>query len=364
MKCYIATYYKYDNYGTRLQNFALSQALKEYDLNPITLYLQEHKSFKQVALSNIRQVLTFLPIISLKQKIWLNEFKKLKAFNDFNKLLNFKEMEVNELDSLDFDDAIAIAGSDQIWSPNHLRNHPDDIKLFFLQFVPKNKRYAYAPSFGVSSIPNEFKKLYKANLMDFNEVSVREEAGKQILKDLIDEDVLIVPDPVFLLNKEEWRKKLELNKENDGEKYVLSYFLGMPDYELKNKIENYSKKNGYKIKNVAGNYYEKGDFVPSPDQFVELIDKAELIFTDSFHACAFSIIMGKPFFVFKRNDVKQFSRIETLLNKYDCLDCIMSKESFKEIDGRLQKIDFNKETELKTEQIIGLKFIEKIIDKE
>lgn len=53
MKCYIATYYKYDNYGTRLQNYALCQVLKDYNITPITLYLKDKRNIK----NNVKNIM-------------------------------------------------------------------------------------------------------------------------------------------------------------------------------------------------------------------------------------------------------------------------------------------------------------------
>ena len=57
-------------------------------------------------------------------------------------------------------------------------------------------------------------------------------------------------------------------------------------------------------------YYSAG-----PVEFVDMIKNAHMIFTDSFHACCFSIIYEKPFWVVSRNSVKKNmnSRINTLL---------------------------------------------------
>ena len=51
--------------------------------------------------------------------------------------------------------------------------------------------------------------------------------------------------------------------------------------------------------------------------FLGLIEGAEYIFTDSFHACVFSVLFHKQFFVFKRdNSESMYGRIETLMRHF------------------------------------------------
>lgn len=358
MKCYIATYYQYDNYGTRLQNFALCYTIKRLGHEPITLSITNKKE------NIIKDIFSYLPKVTKKQRLWLNNRKKRKIFKDFNRNLNFKNITYNELYKIDFSNAIAIAGSDQVWSPNHLMKKKREKELYFLKFAPKNKRFAYAPSFGVSQLSEEIKDLYKENLKEFKSLSVREVAGQKIILDLIDETVPIIPDPVFLMSKNDWKTiTSNVNKNRDEKEYILTYFLGEPNEKIKNRIEKYAKDNKYKIISIAGNSIKENDIIPAPDEFIELIENAKVVFTDSFHASAFSIIMTTPFFVFKREDVKQFSRIETLLKKYNCLDSIVDNI---EIFSNSSDIILNRNTilideEIEKEREKGLNYLEDII---
>ena len=55
-----------------------------------------------------------------------------------------------------------------------------------------------------------------------------------------------------------------------------------------------------------------------PREFLYLIDHADLVLTDSFHACVFSFIFGKPFRVYPREgkETNMLSRINTLLKTF------------------------------------------------
>lgn len=363
MKCYIATYYKYDNYGTRLQNYALSKILKNQNIEPVTIYL-EQPSKKIEVKKIIKKIILNLPIIMEKQKVLVNVIKKEEIFGEFNKKLNLMNFEPKQLRNINFSDSFCIAGSDQIWSPNHLKNNIQDMDLFFLKFAPKEKKFAYAPSFGVNEIPKELREVYRKNLSEFNGISVREEKGKKIILDLLNIDVPIVPDPVFLLTKEEWEELINSkNLFNVDKPYILTYFLSKPNEELMKEIKNVCETNNYNHINISGNHFNEFDIIPAPDGFVRLIDEASFVFTDSFHASAFSIIMDTNFAVMKRTDVNQFSRIETLLKKYKAENCYIDVNNREKVDLLIQKKYYIDREQLLIEREKGLEYINNIICK-
>lgn len=88
-----------------------------------------------------------------------------------------------------------ICGSDQVWNTIALYLAP----VKFLQFVPYDKRIAYAPSFGENMIPASLRKILTKYLSSIPEISIRENSGSMIIKNLIGIDVPVVLDPVFLL---------------------------------------------------------------------------------------------------------------------------------------------------------------------
>ena len=145
-------------------------------------------------------------------------------------------------------------------------------------------------------------------------ISMREKAGADLVKNLISKDVSVVVDPTILLSKEEW-KKIESRPEwyND-EKYILTYFLG----NSSSAVENLAKKNNCKIYNLMDSD-NLNLYASKVEEFVFLIDHAQLVVTDSFHACVFSILMNTPFLVINRQQkgvADMTSRIDTLLNLF------------------------------------------------
>lgn len=320
-KCYIVTYYQYNNYGTRLQNFAMVETMKTMcdDVSTIAV-----KSLKREFIKMFKCVILYLPHFTIKQKSWYSEKIKGRKFKEFNKNLHLKNIKYSNLEKLDFSNSIVIAGSDQIWSPKHLSKYPREIHLNFLKFAPSSRRVSYAPSFGVSKIPRDMLDMYVKGLEGFSLLSVRENEGKKIMDNISVTDVEIMPDPVFLLSKEQWSEKLylDVNVEKDHGYYLL-YFLDN-NQEVINKIKDRAHKAGKKLIIVNGNNRVDSGITATPEEFLKYIKYADIVFTDSFHGSAFSIIFETKFYVFQRSTVKQFSRIQTLLTKYNCESCIVN----------------------------------------
>lgn len=361
MKCYVNTYYEFNNYGTKLQNYALVRTLEKYNNEVETIYLINYKKNIKKA---IKRLFCLLPVVSNKQRKWKNEFRKEKFFRKFNLKLNYKKVTYKKLKKINFEDSIAICGSDQIWSPSHLENNKEDINLFFMKYIEKERRYSYAPSFGVSIIPDKLKKMYAKNISDIFKVSVREGTGKKIIKDLTNIEATIVPDPVFLLSKEEWSKvnNFEITRK---ERYIFIYFLGAIDEKVMKKINEFSNENNLKIINIAGNSFEKNKVIISPDMFVKYIENSTYVISDSFHAAAFSIIMEKPFQIFERFDVDQSSRLEDLINTFKCKDNFIKREFIENNSFEINPY-YNNDSKniLIEEKNTGLSYIKGIFDKE
>jgi Exopolysaccharide biosynthesis protein len=317
--------FQYDNYGTRLQNYALVVILEKLGYEVNTLYFC---SSKELVKKCIKKVILFTNPNNSKKHLWENDLKKEEKFSEFVKNnLRIKKVTNKNLKKLNEQYDYFIAGSDQIWNPIHLENHPVDKKLFFLKFASKEKRIAFAPSFGVKEIPEDRIDDYKNLLSGFEEISVREKAGQEIIENLINIKVPILPDPTLSLPMEYWENLTkENNKKHEKEKYIIAYFLSKQSLNVISEIEKYANDNNLKVISIVGNYYDDSMENPDPIEFISLIRNAKAVFTDSFHGCVFSIVNETPIVVYKRTDVKQFSRIENLLNNFNLTEACYSEK--------------------------------------
>ena len=305
----IVTIVDKDNYGNRLQNYALSTYCS-------TMYNCDVETLKNEAYSNDKKLfmIRVLKNFLFKKKYnKINNLNRLNCFEEFDLNIKFSKNKVNCFSKLDKYDYL-IVGSDQVWNPNFRRLRDLDL----LVNVQSDKRISYAASFGVTNIPDSIKKKAGNEFKKFKSISVREERGKEILNELTERnDIEVLIDPTMLLTSEEWDKVVKKPKQLKSNKYILNYFLGDLSEHRKKEIERIAKENDCEIINILD---EKSPFYQTgPSEFLYLEKNAFLICTDSFHSSVFAILYNKPFIVFDREDnvVKMNSRIETLLSKFN-----------------------------------------------
>lgn len=318
MKVGLITIYDITNYGNRLQNYAICKILKEkYGCKTISLVSVDEKPFNNGNFvswmkERIAGMLCIFPKFAERRfgnniTRWAN-FKKWDRRIPQKKFWGCSRLPITINDKYD----CFMAGSDQIWNYRFSLGKFND---FFLRFAEKEKRVAISASFGVEEIPEKWKKEYRDALKDFRYISVREEAGAEIIKKLLGIEVPVLIDPTMMLTKEEWLKVSEKPRIDCSKPYVLKYYLG--DETEEDKIDIWAKGNGYEVYELLNEQLPEL-YSAGPGEFISLINNASLVCSDSFHCIVFSIIFSKPFIVYERqgdgNDMT--SRLDTLLNKF------------------------------------------------
>ena len=295
-----------DNYGNRLQNYAVQNVLKKNNVKAITLKNNPTLNLKD------KFVLRMLKFI-LKKKRNSNR-DRYKKFNEFNKNIKFSKRYITPFSKLDNEYDYFITGSDQVWNPTWGRL--SDIEL--LEFTIPQKRISFAASFGISSLPEQYNEKLKNALKDYKAISVREYAGKKIIEDVVGrKDVQVLVDPTMLLTAEEWDKVAKKPEQLKTDKYILNYFLGELSEKRKAEIDRIAKENDCEVINILDK--NSPFYCTGPSEFLYLENHAFLVCTDSFHSSVFAILYNRPFIVFGREDntVSMNSRIETLINKFN-----------------------------------------------
>lgn len=333
MKIGLVTILDYNNYGNRLQNYAVQQIILSFNSGIETIKVISNIEKKSkicliINLSNqiadigilkfigkiISRMINKIYIISNKKalEIRLDNFIKFTKENilETNFEISNRDLPVDLNNKYDY----FITGSDQVWNPTFKRFS----NLDFLTFAPKEKRIAYAASFGIDSIPLEYEARFKEWIEGMNHLSVREEAGARIIKELTGREAAVLIDPTMMLDKNDW---LRISKESiykPSKKFICTYFLG-GTYELhKKEITKISVDNEMELVNL-GSIYDLKRYSDGPSEFLDYIASCDLFLTDSFHGTIFSILFNKPFIVFDRigNGPSMSSRIETLLCKFN-----------------------------------------------
>jgi len=313
----ILTLSGYYNYGNRLQNYALQEVIKSFSEEVETLILSKIFVQSSGTFRKIKKVFSYplsqtLNSINNKINSYINKNiidqreDKFKQFSQ--KYINEKHVNsFDELKKIAKDTDYFVVGSDQVWHPYTMDQY------YSLQFVEEEKRIAYAPSFGISEIPEGLKPQFKEWLSSIPYISVREKEGAKIIKQLTGRDAPVLADPTLLLTKDEWLKISKVHAHKPSSKYLINYFLGKIPTERKTLIKQIAKKYNLEIVSIA-DLKDKKTYIADPSEFIDYIKSASLVLTDSYHGTIFSILMETPFFVFERIGGKSmYSRIETLL---------------------------------------------------
>ena len=243
MKAGIITIIDNNNYGNRLQNYAVQEYLKKKGIDVSTLKNIEDLNFRKNFIYRIlkyiyRSTKHFLKKILKKEKEGF--INRKKRFEEFNKNINFYKRYVTAYSKVNSKFDYFITGSDQVWNPSFFRLSDVD----FLCFADPKKRIAFSASFGVSQLPYENSKIPKKYLNDFRAISVREDRGKEIVEELTNRnDVEVLLDPTMLLTAEDWDKVSKKPKQLKFSKYILNYFLGEISEERKKEINRIAKEN-------------------------------------------------------------------------------------------------------------------------
>ena len=309
----------FNNYGTRLQSYALCRVLNRIfkdeisvevintedawsDRKSLRKYLVKN-SFKGYGIKAFCHIFEVYRFLKERRKILREDHSALKekrasAFNKLNEMIpytNFYSIKDIRMGKLPKYDAI-IVGSDQVW--NGIKVEAQDV--YMLDILKDQKGLTYAASFGMTAIPKHMKLDYQNRINNFSSLLIREKEGVEICRQLGRDDAQLVLDPTLLLESADYDELRTDNKVVDGD-YLLVYSL---NYSLKIYEEAYklAKRYSYKMVVLKRSFcppeisrYEEGIelYAESPENFLSLIRNARCIVTNSYHALLFSKILLK-----------------------------------------------------------------------
>lgn len=312
-KAGIVTLFGEYNFGNRLQNYAVQQVLRKKGLDVETI--------KYIGIEDD------VPVIRNEKDE--NRLKKFKNFNENIEFANeilYKEYEVPKRFTEDYD--YVVMGSDQIWNFTFDKIFSDKA---LGTFVPREKRISFSASIGVNYSPekdSDIYEIFKNGLNEVKSISVREQAGKKIVKELTGrDDVEVLVDPTMMLSKSEWEKVMKRPENLKTDKFILKSFLGDVSDDVWKELRRVAEENECEIIDISDKnspFYDVG-----PAEFLYLEKNAFLVATDSFHSCVFSIIFSTPFIIFERKggDLQSmYSRIETLLETFKMPNRVFNKK--------------------------------------
>ena len=334
MRIAIFTQPLYTNYGGILQAYALQTLLEKnghsvvvinrkynFKLSLSLLFLRIASFIKCVIryyLFRHKEVVVMNPLSPYYHTKWhgydvqpfvSKQINQSRAIYSSKKLRQY--LENNKFDCY-------IVGSDQVWRPSYSPCITD----FFLKEVPSGAnalKIVYAASFG--SDKWEFSEEETRECAElakrFDAVSLREDSGVALCLKYFGVKADHLLDPTMLLYKEDYIRLFESMQVHKSTGNLFCYILD-ESTEASHIIKSFVGKGYipcYATVDVAPNKKNQYPYQLLVEEWLRGIYDAELIITDSFHACVFAILFEKRFIVVG-NTSRGNTRFDSLLNMF------------------------------------------------
>ncbi len=252
-----------------------------------------------------------------------------------------------------------LVGSDQIWAA------PFAFK-YLLDWASGKKTFiSYAASFGQDRFVHyteDDKSIANLMLARFDAVSVREDTGVELCKQLGRRDAQLVIDPTLLLDPSGYQKIIDADADKSylpDKPYVAYMFLDA-------SVEaSFFEKNFAKDSCCINILKDDEDCFRTVGAWINLIKNCDFFVTDSFHGVVFALLHHQEFLCYKR-DIGGNTRLENLLRTFN-LSPERFFQSWDEFDAllSLNPIDFQDFEEiLKRERKSSLAFLTKALEME
>lgn len=291
------------NYGNRLQNFAVTEVYRALGFEPETLVLGDRPNAMR-ALRNTYYKVRGAASIERPEDLMTSE--RIGAFRRFNSRIPSRD--IRSLRGVDAEYGLFSVGSDQVWNPSYMAYNED---FYLLEFCEASKRIALSASIGVDGVSLKSGRRIGRAAESFRGLSVREGRAAEIMREFTDIDVDVICDPTLVLPAEEWRSVSDGRCTPSGP-YVFTYLLGGVGVEASDVLDKVTERGRIPVIPLSDRQ-KPGEPDAGPAEFIDLIDHASHVVTDSFHAAVFSSILHTPLtIVHREGGASMFSRLEQL----------------------------------------------------
>lgn len=296
------------NFGNRLQCFAMVKAVQQLGREAYVLERESRYSWYRNAYYSLKETLRNITggvEMSAEQMRTPGRTAAFERFGNYLPTVVLPGEGYSSSDDFDY----FIVGSDQVWNPNEIAHQE---KWYFAKFARPEQRVAVAASLGIDSFANAKQADCVANgVKGFAHVSVREKRGAELLRDCAGIEADVICDPTLVLSANTWRNIADARL-TPTEPYVLTYLLGGMSEEAAAVLDEVTNQGRIPVIPLS-DHQQNGEPDAGPAEFIDLIDHASHVVTDSFHAAVFSAILHVPLTVVHRaSGVSMFSRLEQL----------------------------------------------------
>lgn len=332
MRVGILTFHSQLNYGGVLQAYALQETLRGLGHDVIVLDRWLDPENRALTLGRDRMGFWGWTKLLLRSILGGDEIAKGVRVKRTRRFLR-ESMHLSEYSFYSWKDVpsdlgvdVIVVGSDQVWRTGRYA-YPG---VYLLEGAPDVPAVAYAASFGMKTIPDEYKSRYRKGLKRFKAISCRESSGVALCEDLGFRAAHVV-DPTLLLPSEHWRM-FAGNCAHGTRKKIICYFMDGDVPAILRKIEQFATVHDVDVEvfldsrfctslpksfaQLVGRLRPKRTKFRTdagPVEFVRAFSSADAVITDSFHALMFSVIFGcnvrflRPECEYRRD---MFSRVE------------------------------------------------------
>lgn len=310
----IITYHRSQNYGAQLQAYATRTALTQMGHQAEVIDGNTIGQQKKLFHWNFRNIKGFLGALRNNMVSLFCEKARRRHFAEFSTQhigLSTPCPTRAELEQQCRRYDAVITGSDQVWHPQICEGDT----AFFLDLpLRSEQKIAYAPSFGVPDYTEKEAARYMPLINDIGHLSVREQAGQELIRRHTGKEATLVLDPTMLLTRADWEK---LALPAPYRKPYLFYFTILDEPPGTDAmVRRIAAQRGLQIVRIGAlkdvlkrgfiNARSKG-----PREFLGLVRDADFVVTSSFHGTVFSILFEKEFLCVLNNNNRN-SRLETL----------------------------------------------------
>lgn len=359
MKVGIITYHSAYNFGSVLQAYATQQIIKSLGCDPYIIDYRIPFQKKYYGLLGYGRGVKVL-LKKLMMVPQLSERKKrANRYEQFiSQRMNLTQRISSPEEADQFKDSfdVYISGSDQIWnlhSNEFINSGMQYMKPYLLDFTNK-KKISYASS--VTNMNDEELVQLKPELEKFFAISAREMSASQSISRLLAKEISTVLDPTLLITREKWFSLMPKEIEQYTEEPFVLY------YSLKNYME--TKQD---LKSLATITLKVGlklivltPLIPlvkmegvinaanaGPWEFMDLVRKAKMIITDSYHGMLFSINFKKDFLYLRNKQGDHGLRATQLLDLLEIKNRIIDEVTEINLNSKVEYMEANEKLENK-----------------
>lgn len=202
-----------------------------------------------------------------------------------------------------------IIGSDQLWSYQCIGGED---KIYMGQFKRPSgsKLIGYAISSSTDSLYKIGSEKLKQVLSNFDKISLRERSNSSIVERLTGISLPITIDPTILADESIWDSMVNAEKWSKRN-YIVTYqarpVAGNPNYLRDKASIMVLQEQNTEIIDLSSMTY-------SVEDFISAIKYAKFVFTTSFHAVVFSLLMETPCYAVRLNDGLDVRYVDLLNN--------------------------------------------------